>query len=585
MSGNISLPKIRAFAVAIIMVMLFAACTSSHSSENETLSDTQSEAEGQVPSMAEMDRNLLTAAANGDVDTTRNLIVQGADVHVTDARGFTPLIAAAYMNHVEVARVLIEAGADVNVQDQSQQSAFLISTSEGYLELLQLTLAAGADVSSLDSYHGTGLIRAADRGHVEIIEALLQTDIEIDHVNRLGWTALLEAIILGDGGPRHTEVVRLLVEAGADVHLPDSNGVTPLDHARQRGYSEIVTILEAASQFPGSANAPENVSGTSQATASSPVSSQHPLFPFTIPGLRQRDFPGGQIQVRMVMAQNEAFTQSYIEYPSDGLTITGLMYLPTGTGPFPTLILLHGYIDRDLYFAGADTWQAAEYFARQGYLVLAPDLRSWGESDVGLSIFHMGLAIDVLNLISSLVTLPESDPARIGLWGHSMGGGISTKVLTIDPRVRAAVLYAPNSADDADLIARWGAGCLPGQSQSVGDLCNPAEIIPPGISQNLVDAYLEAAADPDFLPQVAPYYHLEKIDVPVQIHIGTADGQALAETPTEWSLKLAEALQAAGRDVAIFTYDDQGHFFSGSSWVLFQERALAFFNEQLKGES
>jgi ankyrin repeat protein len=104
----------------------------------------------------------------------------------------------------------------------------------------------GADVHSLDSYNGTGLIRAADRGHVEIIEELLKTDIDIDHVNRLGWTALLEAIILGDGGPRHTEVVRLLVEAGVDVNLADGNGVTPLAHARQRGFEEMVTILANA---------------------------------------------------------------------------------------------------------------------------------------------------------------------------------------------------------------------------------------------------------------------------------------------------------------------------------------------------
>lgn len=156
------------------------------------------------------------------------------------------LIAAAYRNHVEVAEVLIDAGADVNVQDVTQQSSYLITTSEGYLELLQMTLAAGADVHSTDSFNGTGLIRAADRGHVEIIAELLKTDIKIDHINRLGWTALLEAVILGDGGTRHTETVRLLVEAGADVHLGDRNGVTSLEHARQSGYEEMVAIMEAA---------------------------------------------------------------------------------------------------------------------------------------------------------------------------------------------------------------------------------------------------------------------------------------------------------------------------------------------------
>ena len=160
------------------------------------------------------------------------------------------------------------------------------------------------------------------------------------------------------------------------------------------------------------------------------------------------------------------------------------------------IILVHGYADREFYYAGLDTWQAADYFARRGYLVLAPDLRSWGESDTGLSLFHTGLTMDVLHLIAALPSLPAADPDRIGLWGHSMGGGISTKVLTIDPRVDAAVLYAPNSADDADLIARWGPGCLPGQSEKEGDMCNPGEVIPADTPPALIAAYLAAAARP-----------------------------------------------------------------------------------------
>jgi ankyrin repeat protein len=194
----------------------------------------------------EQTMNLIDAASRGDLAAVEQIIAQGADLHARDSRGQTALIAAAYGNHLAVAERLIKAGADVNEQDQTQQSAYLIATSEGYLELLKLTLAAGADVHRTDSYNGTGLIRAADRGHVEIIRELLKTDIAIDHVNRLGWTALLEAIILGDGGPRHTEVVRLLVEAGADVNIADSAGVTPLGHAQQHGYDEIAEILRRA---------------------------------------------------------------------------------------------------------------------------------------------------------------------------------------------------------------------------------------------------------------------------------------------------------------------------------------------------
>ena len=193
-----------------------------------------------------LDQALIAAAGQGDLAVVKQLLAQGASVTAHNERGVTALIAAAYQNHVAVAQALIAAGADVNVQDDTRQSAYLIPTADGYVELLDVTLAAGADVHRTDSYNGTGLIRAADRGHVEIIERLLKTDIKVDHVNRLGWTALLEAIILGDGGPRHTEVVRLLVAAKADVNLADSQGVTPLAHAKRRGFTEIVNILQAA---------------------------------------------------------------------------------------------------------------------------------------------------------------------------------------------------------------------------------------------------------------------------------------------------------------------------------------------------
>jgi ankyrin repeat protein len=192
------------------------------------------------------DRQLIRAAQQGDADTVRALLAAGASVTAVDDDDATGLVRAAYGNHLEVARLLVEAGADVNHQDRTRQSAFLIATSDGFHELLVLTLEHGADVHRTDSYNGTGLIRAADRGHVDVIRTLLTTDIAIDHVNRLGWTALLEAVILGDGGPRHTEVVRLLVEAGADLNLADGQGVTPLGHARRKGQTAVIAILEAA---------------------------------------------------------------------------------------------------------------------------------------------------------------------------------------------------------------------------------------------------------------------------------------------------------------------------------------------------
>ena len=159
------------------------------------------------------------------------------------------LLAAAYANDVELAASLIRAGADVNHKDGTEQSAYLIATSEvgDDPRLLELALANGARVNAKDSFNGTGLIRAAERGYPAIISRLLAAGVEVDHVNELGWTALHEAIILGRGGPEHTEVVRLLVGAGADVMLPSQrDGVRPIEHAERRGFTEIARILRKA---------------------------------------------------------------------------------------------------------------------------------------------------------------------------------------------------------------------------------------------------------------------------------------------------------------------------------------------------
>ena len=129
------------------------------------------------------------------------------------------LIDAAWKNNVKAARTLIEAGADVNAKDASEQSAFLIAASEGYLELLELTLDSGANVGSLDTYRGTALIRAAERGHADIVGRLLQTKIKVNHVNRLGWTALHEAIWLGKETTSYADTVRLLLAGRADVTI------------------------------------------------------------------------------------------------------------------------------------------------------------------------------------------------------------------------------------------------------------------------------------------------------------------------------------------------------------------------------
>lgn len=189
------------------------------------------------------DARLRDAAARGDAEAVRGALEDGADLEARDDQGRTPLLIATHGSNVDAARELIEAGADVNAKDAMQDSAYLYAGARGLDEILAMTLAHGADLRSTNRYGGTALIPAAERGHVATVRTLLRAGVAVDHVNRLHWTALLEAILLGDGGARHVQIVQLLLEAGADPELADGDGVTPLAHARKRGYTEIETQL------------------------------------------------------------------------------------------------------------------------------------------------------------------------------------------------------------------------------------------------------------------------------------------------------------------------------------------------------
>lgn len=320
----------------------------------------------------------------------------------------------------------------------------------------------------------------------------------------------------------------------------------------------------------------------------------HLMYPYTIAGLRERLYTGGVITLETRLGLNDQFSTYLISYPSDGLRITGVLNLPHGEGPFPVIVMNHGFYGRAEYSSGDGSQRAAEYLAEHGFLTISSDYRTWGGSDFGVSFFHTGLVVDVLNLIDSLASLPQADTHRIGMWGHSMGGGITTKILAIqggrihilnregEYGVRAAVLYAPNSADDADLIARWGYGCI--GDIATGELletCNSADVIPASLPAEVIAAYVESAQSPERMREIAPYYYLDSIPVPLQIHIGSADGDYIGSTPPEWSYKLYEGLLAAGRPAELFIYDGQRHSFTGQDWFLFMDRAIAFFRQTM----
>jgi ankyrin repeat protein len=192
-------------------------------------------------------RGLHAAAAEDDTIALAILISTGARLDTRDLAGRTPLHVAVFRKQYAAVNALLVAGADPNVFDRQQYDPVTIAAVANDVDMLELLFLRGASARNVTSpYEGTALIAAAHLGHVEVVKALIAAKAPLDHVNNLGWTALLEAVILGDGGKNHTEVVRALVAAKANLNLADRNGATPLAHARRRGFADIVRILETA---------------------------------------------------------------------------------------------------------------------------------------------------------------------------------------------------------------------------------------------------------------------------------------------------------------------------------------------------
>ncbi|MFI9291526.1 ankyrin repeat domain-containing protein [Streptomyces gardneri] len=197
--------------------------------------------------MRDRDSRLLAAARRGDADEVRAALDAGARVEARDEELRSPLLLASLGSHVDAARVLIAAGADPNAQDRRHDSPWLVTGVTGNVAMMRALLPAGPDLTLRNRFGGVSLIPASERGHVAYVRAVLrETEIDVDHVNDLGWTALLEAVILGDGGRPHQEVVELLLAAGADPELADADGVTALRHARRRGFDAIAALLADA---------------------------------------------------------------------------------------------------------------------------------------------------------------------------------------------------------------------------------------------------------------------------------------------------------------------------------------------------
>ena len=187
---------------------------------------------------------LHKATAAGGVTATQKLIASGAELNARDSNGRTPFHVAAFVHKTEILALLAKAGADVNALDADLYDAVTIAAVADDVATLKAALAAGNKATNITSiYVGTALIAAAHLGHDEVVRILIEAGAPLNHVNNLGWTALIEAVVLGDGGARHQATVEALVEAGADRSIADRNAATPLQLAKERGYSEIEQLL------------------------------------------------------------------------------------------------------------------------------------------------------------------------------------------------------------------------------------------------------------------------------------------------------------------------------------------------------
>lgn len=186
------------------------------------------------------------AAERGDAAGIDRLVAAGAPIDAADAAGQTPLLLAVRNNHLDVATRLIDAGANINAQAANQDTPWLLAGALGRTAMLRHMLPKGPDFSIRNRFGGNALIPACERAHIETVALLVTTPIDVNHVNNLGWTCLLEIVILGDGGPRHVETTKLVLGAGANPNIADRDGVTPLQHARRRGQREVAVLIETA---------------------------------------------------------------------------------------------------------------------------------------------------------------------------------------------------------------------------------------------------------------------------------------------------------------------------------------------------
>lgn len=281
----------------------------------------------------------------------------------------------------------------------------------------------------------------------------------------------------------------------------------------------------------------------------------------------QKELTGRNLKVGRVLARTSDYTRYFVTYKSGNLTISGIMNVPEGNGPFPAMVLGHGYIDPDVYVNGQGLAREQDYLAREGYVVLHTDYRNHAASDddpnyeTGL---RLGYTEDVLNAVMAIKrsTLPYLDRERVGLLGRSMGGGVTFNAAVVRPDlIDAVVVFAPVSTDTVDNFNKWFRRDADRRA----------------LAQRIAEKYGSPEENPEFWRNVSSVNFFDRIAVPVVIHHGTEDESC----PIAWSAKTAAALRGAGKDVRYFVYEGEQHAF-GPQWPKSMRRTVAYLDALMK---
>ncbi len=297
---------------------------------------------------------------------------------------------------------------------------------------------------------------------------------------------------------------------------------------------------------------------------SAPVLAAHndtstPFNLVSLPALISHRFDGRRLRLR-VTSHHPRFTDYDIRYRSASLTISGTMLVPAGSGPFPVVLVAHGYHTPPDYLRHTGVVREDELLARHGYVVVQPDYRNYGQSTVEGDRFvarPRGYPEDLVNAVLAVrrAHLDFVKPGPVSLLGRSMGGGVALQALVARPRLfSSAVLYSPVSSSAADQYRRW----------VLGDR---------DLHRRVVRAYGTPRSHPRFWHRASARRYLSRVTVPVQIHHGLAD----TTCPVRWSEATARALRRDGKRVHLYEYPGQHHKIRGPSWNLLMRRALRFF--------